>query len=197
MDNFHPQSVDLHLKEGHEESDLSIRAIVLFAVALVVSGAVAFLAVLAFFYGLESWRKSHEAQLTPVEQLQRAEEQAPPAIPGKTPLPAGEAAAGVKSAPDWYGRGKMEEHLARTFPAPRLQYDDAYDMALFRNSEDKWLNGTGRDAGGNIHIPISRAMDLLVQGGLPQVSGPYLQPNNLPTAVPLVPAGPSRSLTRK
>src|SRR5512146_2098421 len=140
MDNFHPQSVDLHLKEGHEESDLSPRAIILFGVALIISGAIAFVAVLGFYYGLEYWRKTHEAQLTPVEQMQKAAEEAPRAAPA--PLPPGEAAVGVKPAPDWYGREKMEEHLARTFPAPRLQYDDAYDLSLFRNSEDKWLDST-------------------------------------------------------
>jgi hypothetical protein len=185
MDNFHPQSVDLHLKEGHEESDLSPRAIILFGVALVISGAIAFVAVLGLYYGLEYWRKTHEAQLTPVEQVQQSQEAAPAATE-QPPLPAAEAA-----------RQQTEEHLARTFPAPRLQGDDASDMSLFLNSEDQWLDSTGRDANGNIHIPIDRAIDLLLQRGLPQVSGPYLQPNNLPTAVPLVPAGPSRSLIKK
>ncbi len=176
MDNFHPQSANLHLKEGHEESDISIRGIVLFGVALVISGAVAFLGVYVFYYGLESWWKSHQAKLTPIEQRLQQEQE-----------------AGRETA---YSREKMEDHLARTFPAPRLQYDDVYDMNLFRGSEGKWLESTGRDAAGNIHIPIDRAMDLLLQRGLPQVSGPYLQPNNLPTAVPMVPAGPSKPLNR-
>jgi len=42
-----------------------------------------------------------------------------------------------------------------------------------------------------VHIPVDQAMKLLVQRGLPQVSGPFV-PNNLPTAVPMVPAGPSK-----
>lgn len=193
MDNFHPQSANLHMKEGHEESDISVRGIVLFGAALVISGVVAFLGVYVFYYGLESWWKSHQAKLTPVEQRLQKEQEALPETAAKAPA---REAAGVKPPPDWYGRGKMEEHLTRTFPTPRLQYDDTYDMTLFRGSENKWLDSTGRDTGGNIHIPIDRAMDLLVQRGLPQVSGPYLQPNNLPTAVPLVPAGPSKPLNK-
>ena len=179
MDNFHPQSVDLHLKEGHP------RMIILFAIILVILGAIAFVAVFGFYRGLEYWQKTHEAKLTAVQQVQETQEAAPP-LAEKPPLPAAEAA-----------RKQTEEHLARTFPGPRLQYDDAYDLSLFRNSENKWLASTGRDANGNIHIPIDRAIDLLVQRGLPQVSGPYLQPNNLPTAVPLVPAAPSKSLINR
>lgn len=195
MDNFHSQSVNVHLKEGHEESDLSIRGIVLFGVSLVIAGAAAFVTVYFLFYGLESWRKSHEAKLTPVEQVQQTQQEAPPETAKKAALPAEEAKS-VKPSPDWYGRGKMEEHLGRTFPTPRLQYDDVYDMGRFLTSEDKWLGSMGRDANGNIHIPIDLAMKELAQRGLPQVSGPYLQPNNLPTAVPLVPAGPSRPLNK-
>jgi hypothetical protein len=59
-------------------------------------------------------------------------------------------------------------------------------MEVFRGSEDDWLKSTGRDAKGNIHIPVERAMELLVKGGLPP-SAPFVPPT-LPTAVPLVPA---------
>jgi hypothetical protein len=64
-------------------------------------------------------------------------------------------------------------------------------MNLMRSSEDNWLGSTGKDKNGNIHIPVDRAMDLLLQRGLPSVPEPYVPPT-LPTAVPMVPAGPSR-----
>jgi hypothetical protein len=191
MDKFHPQSIDLHLKEGHEERDLPVRGIVMFLASLVVLGALAFVAVLAFYYGLEHWRRTHEAPLSPVEQQLANERERLQQTSAKHPLPAHEE-TGVKPPPDFYGRGKMEEHLTRTFPVPRLQYDDVFDETLFRTSEERWLNSTGKDEQGDIHIPIDRAMDLLVQRGLPQVPPSALQPNNLPSAVPLVPAGPSR-----
>jgi hypothetical protein len=194
MDNFHPQSENLHLREGHEDSDISIRGIVVFAVFLVIGGIAASLGALGMLYGFEAWHTRHQVQLTPVEQQLQKEREV--LRESKAPQPAAEAEGGVKPPPDYFGREKMEEHLARTFPQPRLQYNDTYDMTVFRDSEEKWLSTTGRDAAGNIHIPIDQAMQTLVKSGLPQVSGPYLQPNNLPTAVPLVPAGPSKPLNK-
>src|SRR5262249_28552228 len=84
-------------------------------------------------------------------------------------------------------RGEMEAHLDKTFPTPRLQYDDVRDMQTFRVSEEGWLASAGRDAQGNIHISIDSAMDLIAKQGLPPVSGPFVPPT-LPAAVPLVPA---------
>ena len=190
MDNYQGQSGSLHVKEGHEESDLSIRGIVLFLVGLAVSGVILALACLGLYKFLEYRRHADEPKMTMTEdQLfrQRAVEKE---TEGRTPLP--ENAESVRPLPDWYGRGKMDEHLNRTFPGPRLQYDDVYDMALFRDSEENWLSSAGKDKNGNIHISIDQAKQLLVQRGLPQVPAAALQPNNLPTAVPMVPAGPSK-----
>jgi hypothetical protein len=50
-------------------------------------------------------------------------------------------------------------------------------MGLFAGSEQQWLNSTGKDTNGNIHIPIHQAIDVLAQRGLPQVSGPFLPAN--------------------
>ncbi len=190
MDNFHPQGGELHLKEGHEETDLNVRVIVLFLASLALAGIVAFVGVLGFYYGMERWRKTHEPPMTAVEQQLQSQREVLQQTMAKTPLPVSSTNE-VKPVPDWYGREKMDEHLSRTFPAPRLQYDDVYDMNLVRTSEDKWLSSTGKDKAGNIHIPVDHAMDLLLQRGLPQVSGPFVPPM-LPTAVPMVPAGPSR-----
>jgi hypothetical protein len=189
MDKFEAQAGALHVREGHEDSDLSVRGIVLFFIALALSGVAAFALVLAFYWGLQRWEKSHEAKLSPVEQQLRQERETP--APAATAPPSAEVAEGIKPAPDFYGRIKMEEHLMRTFPGPRLQYDDVYDMSLFQSSEDRWLASTGKNPDGTVHIPVSQAMDLLVQRGLPQVSGPFIPPM-LPTAVPMVPAGPSK-----
>jgi hypothetical protein len=190
MDNFRTQSGELHLREGHEESDLSVRGIVMFLMSLAVAGFASFLIVFAFFKYLQHLDKESQPPMTAVEQQLNTQREATEETAGKTPLPAGEAAS-VKPLPDYYGRGKIDEHLARTFPGPRLQYDDVYDMDLFRSSEERWLSSTGRNPDGSVHIPINQAMDLLVQHGLPQVSGPFVPPM-LPTAVPMVPAGPSR-----
>jgi hypothetical protein len=180
MDNFVPQTGGLEVREGHEESDLSIRGIVAFGIALAVAGAFAFVLMKFFLVGLERFETwMYPTQLTPAEQQLQAERAA--AAPG-----AAQKEGGTGRTPEWHGRGEMEEHLGRTFPTPRLQYDDAREMEIFRGSEDDWLKSAGRDAQGNIHIPVERAMDLLVKNGLPP-SGPFVPPT-LPPAVSLVPA---------
>jgi hypothetical protein len=163
MDKFEPQSGG-HLKEGHEESDLSIRGIVLFGVFLAVGGVLAFVLMIGMIWAMEKIERDNAAKLTPMDQQLREERKTPQEGLGKV-------------TPDLEERGKTEVHLNSTFKAPRLQYDDEHDMGLFRHSEDDWLSKTGKDAEGNIHIPIDRAMDILARQGLPQVSGPFLPAN--------------------
>ncbi len=176
----------VHLKEGHEETDLSVRGIVTFLITLAFLGILTFIAVRVFVsdvpYVSLGWLEKKINPPTPPTPAE-AQLQAERAVPRTTPIKPG-AAPGT---PEWYGRSEMEEHLKRTFPTPRLQYDDTDDMQMFRSSEDSWLESTGKDAAGNIHIPVDHAMGLLVQQGLPQVSGTFVPPT-LPSAAPLVPA---------
>ena len=186
-DTFETQSGGLHLKEGHEESDLSVRGIILFGIFLAVGGLLAFVLMIGMIRWMESWEKNREARLTPMEQQLQKQREMPREGLGKVqPSYKGE----VKPPPDWYGRGKIEDHLSRTFKAPRLQYNDEHDMGLFVGSEEKWLESTGKDSNGNIHIPINRAIDVLAQRGLPQVSGPFL-PANVGAASAAYPTGAS------
>jgi len=67
----------------------------------------------------------------------------------------------------------MEDHLTRTIKAPRLQYDDEHDMQIFRGSEEKWLSSTGKSPDGSIHIPVSRAMEILAQRGCRRSAGHF------------------------
>lgn len=188
MDNedFIPQSTGAEVKEGHEESDLSPRGIAIFLVSLAFLGILTFIAVRVFVsdapgvsLGWLEKKLNPPTPPTPAETQLRAERE----VARTTPIRPG-AAPGT---PEWYGRSDMEEHLRRTFPTPRLQFDDENEMQMFRSSEDQWLASTGKDATGNIHIPVDHAMDLLVQRGLPPVSGTFVPPT-LPSAAPLVPA---------
>jgi hypothetical protein len=188
MDNgkFETQSGG-HIKEGHQESDVSVRGVVLSGVILAVGAALAFVLMLAMIRFMEKWEKDHEAKLTPMEQqLQKEREPLKEGLGKVVPTSEGE----VKPAPDWYGRGKMDEHLSRTIKSPRLQYDDEHDMGIFRGSEEKWLSSTGKSPDGSIHIPINRAMEILSQRGLPQVSGPF-QPANVGAPSAAYPSGAS------
>lgn len=174
-----------HIKEGHQESDVSIKGVVWSGVILAVGGVIAFGLMIGMIHGLEAYERNHEAKLTPMEQQLQQEREAPKEGLGKA-VPAAEGE--VKPAPDWYGRGKMEDHLSRTIKTPRLQYDDEHDMQIFRGSEEKWLSSTGKAPDGSIHIPVSRAMEILVQRGLPQVSGPF-QPANVGAPSAAYPTG--------
>jgi hypothetical protein len=185
-DKFETQSGG-HVKEGHETSDISIRGIILFGIFLAAGGFLAFVLMIAMIWGMEKWERNHEARLTPMEQQLQKQRELPREGLGKvTPTYEGE----LKPPPDWYGRGKMEDHLSRTFKTPRLQFNDEHDMAIFAGSEQDWLKHTGKDTNGNIHIPIDRAIDLLAQRGLPQVSGPFL-PANVGAASAQYPSGAS------
>jgi len=196
-DKFETQSGGLHQKEGHEESDLSIRGIILFGIFLAIGGALSFVLMIGMIHLMEKWERDNETKLTPMQQKLRQERDTPIEGLGKV-IPTAEGE--VKPPPDWFGRGKMEDHLGRTFKAPRLQYDDEHDMAIFRGSEDHWLNSTGKDGEGNIHIPINRAIQILAQRGLPPVSGPF-QPANVGAPSAAYPTGaaetgqPARSTT--
>jgi hypothetical protein len=55
------------------------------------------------------------------------------------------------------------------FPSPRLQADPVLDLERYRAQQDYLLSTYGQSSatGGGSRIPIERAMDLLVQQGLP------------------------------
>jgi hypothetical protein len=194
---FEPQSGG-HVKEGHEGTDISVRGIVLSAIFLVVSAFLAFVLMIAMIWWMEKWERNHEAKLTPMEQQLQKQREMPREGLGKVePTYKGE----LKPPPDYYGRGQIEDHLSRTFKAPILQYNDEHDMAIFVDSEEDWLSNTGKDRNGNIHIPINRAIDLLAQRGLPQVSGSFLPANvgaasaAYPTGAPEAGQQPARNST--
>jgi hypothetical protein len=71
-------------------------------------------------------------------------------------------------------REKPPGRVAETtsaFPAPRLQVQPAADLERLRAREQAWLNSYGWvDRSNDIaHIPIDRAMQLILERGLPDV----------------------------
>ncbi|HEY2171053.1 MAG TPA: hypothetical protein VGJ30_15615 [Candidatus Angelobacter sp.] len=183
-DKFETQSGG-HIKEGHQESDVSVKGVVWSGIILALGGVIAFVLMIGMIHGLETYEKNHEAKMTPMEQQLHDEREPLKEGLGKVvPTSEGE----VKPAPDWFERGKTEAHLSRTIKAPRLQYDDEHDMQVFSGSEEKWLSSTGKSPDGTIHIPVSRAMEILAQRGLPPVSGPF-QPANVGAPSAAYPSG--------
>jgi hypothetical protein len=62
---------------------------------------------------------------------------------------------------------------AALFPQPRLEVKPAVDLQKLRAAEDERLNSYGwLDRGANVvHIPIDRAVQLMLERGLPDVGG--------------------------
>src|SRR6185312_12210322 len=111
MDNKFETQSGGHIKEGHQESDISVKGVVWSGVVLAVGGIIAFCLMIGMIRFMEKWEKDHEAKMTPMEQeLQKEREQPKEGLGKVVPISEGE----VKPAPDWYGRGKMDEHLSRT-----------------------------------------------------------------------------------
>jgi hypothetical protein len=168
MDDFRPQSSDRSVKEGHQEVDFSVRMIVVSVVFLVIAGILVLVVSVAIMKGLEWWERQHDAQLTPVQERlnqERATQKQP---------------EGEKPPPDWDDRAQEESHLKKTFPEPRLQYDDERDMNKLRQTEYERLTSSGKNQDGTVHIPINRAIELLSKEGLPRVSGSFVPSVPLP-----------------
>lgn len=164
MDNFHPQSGEMHLGAGHEEGEFNIRGIILFIVILVLSAVLTFIAAAILMRVFEWAERTYIDKPPSAVQQQLSEQRGEPAT-----------REGVRPQPDWYNREIDEKVLEKTFTTPRLQYDDAADMNFFVDAEQRRLDSTGKDTNGNIHIPIDRAIDLLSQPqrGLPSVNGTF------------------------
>jgi hypothetical protein len=186
-DSFVSQSAGGHVREGHEETDLSVKGIAISGAVLAICGFLSFALMAVFLHylpGIQARVFGPPPQLTPVQQQLQDERKAP----------APQKEVDTEGRPEWYAptasavaRGQMEAHLDKTFPTPRLQYDDVRDMRIFLVSEEEWLASAGKDAQGNVHISIDSAMDSIAKNGMPPVSGPFVPPTLLP-AVPLIPA---------
>src|SRR5258708_34003081 len=99
MDSFSPQAGGPHVKKGHEESDISVRGIFLFVVALVIMALASAVGSWYFLIWTEKLDDDvYGAKVTPMqEQLQKQREAQPASLSkrpgarstdGVSPLPA-------------------------------------------------------------------------------------------------------------
>ena len=65
--------------------------------------------------------------------------------------------------------GEVSPAEVGKFPNPRLETDEIHELRDFREGEEKNLYTYGwvDQNAGTVHIPIERAMELIVQRGLP------------------------------
>lgn len=91
------------------------------------------------------------------------------------------------------GQANLPVITAGQFPMPRLQVNGAANLAALRAAEDADLRSYGwvdRNSG-IVRVPIDRAMELLLQRGLPDV-GTGQTPLSLMQARPAETASPPR-----
>ena len=146
----------------YERADLSPRGILLFMIGLFVSGV---------FIELVLWGMFHF--------LARSEALFPQG--SVSPLVSAQHNAAPENEPGSIMQNTPSVNLS-VFPQPRLQTNDAGEMQNYLKSEQGLLNTSQpfTDPSGAVHIPISLAMQLIEQRGLP--TRPNAPPPDAPGA---------------
>ena len=124
--------------DGFEQEDLSSSSALYFLAGLVLVGLVVYLIVFGMYRFLDSYETAHQPPLSPM----------------------------VKPEADT--RAVTPEN-AETFPEPRLEENERTQFRSFIEDQDRKLatyDWVDKDRG-TVRIPIDRAMELIVQRGLP------------------------------
>ena len=159
-----PRHNDHNQEPGYEERDLGSRPVYGFLVALVITGVVVYFTVWGIFFGLEKFFNKHQDAMSPM--------------------------AHVASTPP---RMVTTEHMEKTFPEPRLETDERGEINDFRLGEEQRLNSYDwvDQTDGVVSIPITEAMKLVAQRGLPT------RPQNATTATPAKPTAAAKQTGKK
>jgi hypothetical protein len=135
---------------GHadfERKDISVNGVAVFLVGLAAMILISYFVVDVFYRVLE---RHFEAEQAPVSPLLTTAQQ------------------DTRRLPPQYGED-YAKYLKESFPAPQLETDERTQLNEVRLREEDILSTYGyvEQNAGIIRIPIDRAMDLLVQQGLP------------------------------
>lgn len=104
----------------------------------------------------------------------------------------------LREPPKTAGRANIPATRAEEFPAPRLEVKPGASLAELHAAEDVDLRSYGwidRDAG-IVRIPIERAMQLIIERGLPNV-GAGQTPLSLMQPRPVETASPPRLMEKR
>jgi hypothetical protein len=151
------RTLDPH--HGHEVTDINIRAVLGFGFVLFISAVIIHVGLWGFYVLLDR----HGEKFAPELSMQ-----------GEKAFQKSDALVGTNKQSETAAQlGETQQQtmkrLVSTFPTPRLQDDDVRDMAELHANEGKYLGGYAwtDQAHGKVRIPIERAMELLVERGLP------------------------------
>ncbi|MEO5935878.1 MAG: hypothetical protein ABIP81_01555 [Terriglobales bacterium] len=151
---------------GHEETDINVKAIFGFAVFLFVGAVATHVLLWGMYVYLDKMAEKRDEGVTTPVQMQM--ESSKPQATEKKSAMAGQV--GEKHAET---SKEVLDRLQAQFPTPRLQDDNTRDLKAMRANEDKLLHEyTWIDKNsGAVRIPVSRAMEILAERGLPSVAG--------------------------
>ena len=164
MENIRPQSTS-HVTDptqGHEKTDINIKGVLAFGGVLLFCGLMVHVILWGVYRGLDRYEQTKAVPINPMVPQEVVATHAPNANRMEPAKEMGETSE------------QVNRRLVATFPEPRLQVDDVHDMNVLRQSNDKqlseyqWID----QKAGKVRIPVERAMDIIVQRGLPYVPTP-------------------------
>ncbi|MGP0018432.1 MAG: hypothetical protein ACLPHP_07685 [Candidatus Sulfotelmatobacter sp.] len=132
---------------GYERQDIGVAGVLYFLLGLAVAGLLVYFIVDGLYHFLD---KRSEAEQAPVNPLVT------------------NAPTDTRHIPAQY-QGNYEKYLKENFPNPQLEIDEHTELGKDRLTEEQTLatyDYIDKNAG-TVRIPIDRAMDLIVQRGLP------------------------------
>ena len=139
---------------GFEPQDLGPRPIYGFLISLVVIGVLTYYVLWGVFYLLEAYNRGHQP---PVSPMVKAEQETREPVASAT-----------------------SQKIVGKFSEPRLEDNERTELAPFRYQEEQVLNSYGwvDENAGVARIPITKAMELIAQRGLPTTPQAGMAPSS-------------------
>ena len=181
-----PQGSELRSTEpelGHETRDISITGVIAFIVTLGFCGIVVFVVLWGVFHFAANYAAKQDQVDMRNPWVRSAETEIEKrAQQARTPLNKSEEPGSMEN------RDMASRIRVTRFPQPRLQTDDVHDLAVMREAENAYLNQyfVLDKNSGKVNIPITQAMQAVVQKGLPAMQpapGAQLPPGAQGTGV--------------
>lgn len=131
----------------YERRDIRVAGVLYFLLALLIAGGIAHFIVRGLWDYLNNRYETSQPNVSPLVKA-----------PSKD----------TRRIPEQY-KGNYQQYLQDQFPAPQLEINERTELNDVRLREENILSTYGwvDQNAGTVHIPIDRAMDLLVQRGLP------------------------------
>jgi hypothetical protein len=136
----------------YERRDIGVAGVLYFLAGLLVAGLIVHFVVHGLFFFLQEQNEAHQVAVSPLVTNPQTDTRRLPK----------EYTTDAQST-------DYEKYLKKNFPAPQLETDERIQLDKMRLNEEEILSTYDYidQKAGTVRIPIDRAMDLIVQRGLP------------------------------